>query len=617
MSQRFAPIVWQRLRNILICPFTTSGIFLERTALDVAAEVRPRILILAAATVFVGLSLWEMHDESVTTDELVHLSAGYTYLAKRDYRLNPEHPALAKMLAAVPLLFLRPRMPTEQQFWDQGLEWQFGYKFLYQSGNDPDLILFWSRVPMILWGLLLLGSVYALSKELFGARGALISLILVTFCPMILGHAHLVTTDVPIASMVLLTSTAFWRFAETPTSARAVIAGLVLGGALAVKYSAVIMGPALLWLLIVAWVKRSKETGASRLQWRILLKDAFRWAALLLIISSACLLVIWGCYRFRYRASEDPTFQFSWSFEATGNSVIGRAVRFARAHHLLPEAYLNGFAYMFENAQARDAYALGKHSKVGWWWYFPFAFLVKTPVPSLGFMAWGLWASLRRYGARLGRDYFLIIPLLIYWVLAIGSNINIGLRHVMPVYPIMATLAGGIPLDGIPGRAGRLAKRLTLVALSLVVAGCLMAGPYYLAYFNLPSIVIFDRHFMLTDSNLDWGQDLKRLKKWMDREGIPQIKLAYFGNASPRHLGLRHERHHAANMYQAFEPEWRWASDFRAGDYLAIGATNYSGVVLGELTDYYSRRLVKLRPVAVIGNSILVFRLPEGFRWIP
>ena len=607
----------KKLGQVLFPPVRDSVDPDPRTWLDRLSEIRPLILLAGASVVFVSLSLWEMADESITTDELVHLSAGYTYLAEGDYRMNPEHPALAKILAAAPLMFMRLRWPAEDEFWRKGLQWQFGYKFLYQSGNDPDRVLFWGRVPMILWGLLLLGSVYVVSRQLFGPRGGFISLALVTFCPMILGHAHLVTTDVPIAAMLFLTATVFWLFAEGPSFTRAIVAGLVLGGALAVKYSAVMLGPALVWFLVVAWVKRAKEARQGIPTWRARLRTASRWIALLLVIGVVSVGVIWACYRFRYRASLDESFLFSWSFEGKESSAIGKAIAFARAHRLLPEAYLNGFGYMFENAQGRNAYVLGMHSKIGWWWYFPFAFLVKTPFPTLLLMAWGLWASLRRYGARLGPDYFLVIPLIIYWVLAIASSMNIGLRHVMPVYPIMATLAGGIPLETIPGRGGILAKRVVLGMLGLVACGCLVAGPYYLAYFNLPSTLAFDRHFMLTDSNLDWGQDLKRLKTWMDREGIARIKLMYFGNASPRHLGLHHERHHAANMYQAYEPEWKWTNEFKADDYVAVGATNYSGVVLGPLTDYYLKRLGPLKPIATIGHSILVYRLPEGFQWPP
>jgi len=607
--------VWNKLGEALRWGLSASDGIAPRTWLDRLAELRPWILLLGASIIFVTLSLWEMVDESITTDELVHVSAGYTYLAEGDYRMNPEHPALAKILSAAPLLLMHLRWPAETEFWKKGLQWQFGYKFLYQSGNDPDLVLFWARLPMIFWGIVLLGSVYAVSRELFGARGAFISLVLVTFCPMILGHAHLVTTDVPVAAMLFLTATAFWRFAEGPSLGKAIVAGLVLGGALAVKYSAVMLGPALLWFLVVAWVKRARQTRGHAWTWKDRLCGASTWAAFLLLIGTLSITVIWACYRFRYSASPDGAFQFSWSFESTKSSTIGKAIGFARAHRLLPEAYLNGFGYMFENAQGRNAYALGMHSKVGWWWYFPFAFLVKTPFPTLMLMGWGLWASLRRYGARLGADYFLVIPLIIYWVLAIASNMNIGLRHVMPVYPIMATLAGGVPLGELAGRTAIIANRLVSGALALVMAGSVFAGPYYLAYFNLPSTLVFDRHFMLTDSNLDWGQDLKRLKKWMDREGISKIKLMYFGNASPRHLGLQHERHHAANMYQSYEPEWKWTDDFRPGDYVAVGATNYSGVVLGKLTDYYLKRLGTLKPVTTIGHSILVYRLPEGFQW--
>lgn len=150
--------------------------------------------------------------------------------------------------------------------------------------------------------------------------------------------------------------------------------------------------------------------------------------------------------------------------------------------------------------------------------------------------------------------------------------------------------------------------------LALVPLETLAAGPYFLAYFNLPSTLAADRHFLLADSNLDWGQDLRRLKRWMDRHGIERLKLAYFGNASPRLLGLRHDRLMAANMYQDYEPEWKLVETLHPGDWVAVSATNYAGIVLGLRADHYRKLLAGLSPITAIGHSILVFHIPPGWR---
>jgi Dolichyl-phosphate-mannose-protein mannosyltransferase len=216
---------------------------------------------------FLGLSVWEMHDESVTTDELVHLSSGWTYLAAGDFRLNTEHPLLTKAVSSLPLQLLNLRWPTSDD-WDFGRQWQFGFRFLFMSGNDADRILFWSRLFMLPWGLLLIGSVYGITRSLFGPSGALLSAVLATLLPMFLGHAHLVTTDVPVAAMMLLTAWGFERLAGRPTLATSLICGALFGVALTVKFSAVLLLPPMFWFLATRWIPplwRLRKAGRATL----------------------------------------------------------------------------------------------------------------------------------------------------------------------------------------------------------------------------------------------------------------------------------------------------------------------------------------------------------------
>lgn len=564
-------------------------------------------LLSAAAAVFVALSLWEMSDESVTTDEIVHLTAAHTYLSSGDFRLNTEHPNLTKLLAALPLRALDLKEPTSDRHWVRGQQWQHAFLFFHQSGNDADRLLFWGRLPMLFWSLLLLGAVYALSRDLFGPTGGLVSLALATFSPMMLGHGHLVTTDVPVAALLLLVAAALRRLVEAPSAGRALAAGVLWGGALATKYNAVLLLPAFAWYLLTQLMQ--KDARPPRLWTR---RDVGRWAGYLGLIAGASALVIWAVYRFRYAASPDPGFALDWSFERTRESAVGRALDLARRRHLLPEAWLHGFAFMFENAQARTAFALGELSPTGWWWYFPFAYLVKTPVSALLLTGAGFAAAFRP--ERAARTSFLSIPLIIYGVVAMGSNINIGLRHVFPVLPLLFVLAGGLPYDALLSSPRRLLRGAVAAVLVLIPVETLAGAPYFLAYFNAPSTLFAARHDLLADSNLDWGQDLRRLKRWMDREGVYSILLGYFGNASPRACGLRHVRLVAANMYQDFEPEWTLTEEPKAGDWVAVSATNYTGIVLGPRAGHYKRLLAGLRPATVIGHSILVYRLPDGWK---
>lgn len=570
-----------------------------------AARLPSWVALTTASLLFCALSLWEMCDETVTNDEIVHLTAGYTYLARRDYRLNPEHPALTKILAGIPLRFMDLNWPRTEEFWVKSWQWQHGYHFFYQSGNDANRLLFWGRIPMLFWSLLLIATVYALARDLFGPLGALVSLALATFSPILLGHGHLVTTDVPVAALILLSAAALRRLVEAPSLGAACVAGVLLGGALAAKYNAVVFLPAFAWYLLADLWRRS---GLSPCGW--MRRDVLRLAGYLAIIGGGVLLVIWAVYGFRYAASPDSRFEFGWYFDRTRESFVGRTLEFARRARLLPEAYLHGFWYMFEHAQARTAFALGQLSPTGWWWYFPFAYLVKTPVTALVLTLGGGAAAFRDR-----RCFFVLIPLIIYGIVAAGSNINIGLRHILPILPFLMVLAGGLPYRRLLFSTNNSVRVATIAFLLLIPTETIAAGPYFLAYFNAPSALAAPRHDLLSDSNLDWGQDLHRLKRWMDERRIESIKLGYFGNGSPRQLGLRHQRLIAANMYQEYEPEWPFTSKLAPGDWVAVSVTNYTGIVLGPRAHYYRKLLAGLEPVAAVGYSILVFHIPPG--WSP
>jgi hypothetical protein len=574
--------------------------------LDRLSLLPPALLLTAAVAVSSALSLAAMIGDSCTNDEVVHLPAGYTYLATRDFRLNPEHPALAKLLAAAPLLALDPRWPGEGADWQAGRQWQFGYRFLNHS-NDPDRFLFWGRLPMLFWPALLLGAVFAAARELYGPRGGFIALCLAVFYPEFLGHGHLVTTDVPVAAMMFLSFTALWKYGQAPSLRWAVYCGFMIGGALGVKFSAVLLLPIAAWLLLVLRVGRAREAAAVAAP---LPSRALAGAGHVLVMGGIAWAILWGSYGFRFAASLDPSAAFSWTFHNTGTSLTARGLLLARDLRLLPEAYLYGFGYMFEGSVARNAYALGAYSPVGWWWYFPFAFLVKTPFTTLLLLGWGIRDCFARFRLHTSRDAFLVIPVIMYGTLIIHSNMNIGFRHAMPLHPFLLVLAGGLDLSSGPALWARWKPRVAAGLLALTALGVIASAPLFLAYFNLPSRLFFERHEMLVDSNLDWGQDLGRLKAYVDRHGITDLKLAYFGNASPRRLGLRHVRLRSANMYIDYEPEWETTDAILPGDTVAVSATNLVGVLFPD-KDRFLSKLRGLRPFARVGHSILLYRIPS------
>jgi hypothetical protein len=590
----------------------------RRDLLDRVAGQPPALLLGLSGGLFVVLSLWAMAGESSTFDEGVHLAAGYSYLDARDFRMNPEHPPLSKILSAIPLLFQSIRWPKDKDSWRSANEAIFEYQLLYQSGNDPGRMLFWGRLPTLFWALVLLSTTYAVSREFFGPRGGLLSLVLATFSPDLLAHGHLVTTDVAVTALMLLSLVAFWKFLGTPTIPWGLAAGVLLGGALGAKYSAVLLVP-ILGLVAVGRLLKTRMSGraagsreggpggAPARRW-------LRWGVCLGLFGFAAVATIWGLYGFRYGFSKDGTYEYSIRMGESSSGLSSRAMSWASELRALPAAYLYGLAGVQEHsAGGHPAYALGRHSATGWWWYFPFAFLVKMPAAALVLLGWGIATAVRKGGGKGIPVDLLLTPVIVYGVLAVASHLNIGVRHLLPMYPLLFILAGGVDLSLAERPGAAWPRRLVLGLAGLVVAGTLASAPFFLAYFNVPSRLLFDRHEMLVDSNLDWGQDLGRLKAYLDQNGIPRVKLAYFGDASPRQVGLDHEVLPGNHSYSNYEPEWKPAREIGPGDVVAISASSLVGVGLPD-PDVYRRAVRGLTPLAVVGHSILVYRIPGNGR---
>ena len=561
-------------------------------------QAPPALLLIAAWSIQAALSIVALTGESCTNDEVVHLPAGYTYVLTGDYRLNLEHPPLVKSIAGLPLLF--QNLPWPQAEWKASSPWDFGFRLFYHLGADAERILLAGRLPMLLWGFLLVGACAALSRELFGPRGALITIVLATFSPEILSHGHYVHTDVALAALGILSVAAVRNLGRTGTVGAAACAGVTVGGMMVAKFSSVLFLPALPAAYVLGRMQPAREDGLSDKDRRI--RDAaFVGIALLLAY-----LVIWGAYGFRFRATIEPL-----TLPGRSGAPITRILQMFLDNRLFPEGYLHGLAIVLNDSGGRHSYAMGIHSFGGWLWYFPFAWLVKTPTAAVALMLWGLAATWRRIAAGDRAPLFLVAGLALFGLGAAVSRFNIGIRHIIPMYPFLFILAGAIGAETVAAAASPRRRPLVLALLAGCALEVAVACPYFLAFFNTPSTLFVPRHELLADSNLDWGQDLGRLKKYLDREGIPEIKLAYFGSASPRYLKLKHQKLPGINTYGRLEPEWQLASPPEPGDTVAVSATMLVGILLDDRDRYWSR-FGRMKPIGSIGHSILLYRVPPN-----
>jgi hypothetical protein len=563
------------------------------------AEVRNKsgaaIVLVVFAIVFSALSVGSYRQKSAAWDEPVHMSDAYASLIQHDYRIDPEHPPFVRMWAALPLMAMQvvpfdlsilDKMPPGQ--WARTL-YQSCTDFLY-THNDADHLLSASRFMIVLLGVALGALVFLWAQAWLGFRPAVVALACYTLEPNIAAHASLVTTDMGLACFLFATVYFLWRTSRSASPAN--VAGLLISFALAVisKFSAIALLPIVVVLLAWSVWRRQAITPAKA-------------AGLFALMIVAGYIAIWAVYGFRYAPSATPGWLYDFGNDTQVVSqvpTLARLIGWIDAHHLLPNSFSQGFLFGQAKAVVRRSFLLGEFSASGWWYYFPVAFAIKTPIGILLLLGIGAVAAVRR-AASLGVDavMYVAVPLVVYLALSMTTHLNIGLRHLLPVYPFVMLFAGVAAKALLESRA----KAGAIVLAALVAGTALEFGRTYpdnLAFFNA-AVGGPDRGGeYLTDSNLDWGQDLKPLKRWMDLNGVSSINLAYFGTALPQ--------------YYKMDVTYLPGSTFVPGEvkvnlpgYVAISATVLNGVYLDNEQRAFYSSFRSRTPVARVGHTILVY----------
>jgi hypothetical protein len=557
---------------------------------------RDAALLAAGLALLLVLGFSSARTTSAVYDEIVHESAGYTALRFGEFRFNPDHPPLVGRLAALPLMAMDLHFPVDDAAWKMGRPYEVGRRFLYRW-NDGDRLLLRSRMMILLLAAALAALVFLWSRATAGRAAAGLSLLLAATNPDVLAHGQVVTTDMAAALFIFATVFAFARVVDRLTAGRVLVAGLALAGAIASKFSALILFPVLgVLAVIVAWRDERPLARLGKLAGAIVAMVVIAYVGL------------WASYAFRFAATEDPAFEASipWDRLRPDEPALARAIDVARGAHLFPEPYLWGFVRFFKHQQARPSFLLGAHSDDGFAGFFPLSFAVKTPVALLVLIALaiGLRAS-RRVASR--GDAFLWVPILLYAAVSLTRGINIGHRHLLPLYPFLFVVAGRCATWA--AASARRWPRVLVAGLALWNAGAaLFIHPHYLSYFNELAGGPSRGYRILVDSSLDWGQDLRGLKPYMEAHGIPRVKLSYFGTADPAYYGI------ACDMLPSYLALPREVvRSFGPGDVLAVSATNLQGVYLEPEDKPMMERLRREKPVGRVGYSILIFR--PDFAW--
>jgi dolichyl-phosphate-mannose-protein mannosyltransferase len=567
--------------------------------------------------IFILISVSSFVQKSPTSDEPLHLFAGYSYLKWHDFRTNPEHPPLAKMWAALPLLAMNIKDPRQgRPHWDWiAAEEGIGATLYVERDmfveNDQDRLFFFAKLQMIALASVLGFFVYLWGKDLFGLEAGLAALFLFILDPNILAHSQIVHTDVPFAMFAFIATYFFCRYIERANWLNMLFFCLFSGLAAVTKYSY----PALLviWLVLGALRVFQPEPQidafaapriiASRRGKTLLTGGA------ILAAGFVSYFFTWAIYDFRFNAIPDGSAHFYMDWMISPESFFRPLVLFATDHHLFPEAWIYGQLYVLSNLQ-RMAYLFGEASPEGFWSYFPVAFVVKTPLPTLILLAIGCWMIRRRvYGFRTGsRVRFVLIPALFYFAFAVVARINIGVRHILFIYPFLFVFAGAVAAN--IWRSKAVYKRAGLILLAFwYVGGCAWIYPHYLAYFNEAIGGPKNGYKVLIDSNIDWGQDLPGLKKWMEANGVKRIRLFYAGTSDPEYYAIDAE-YFPGSRNVSTAPE---TSSPETTVYTAVSVQYLFGPQLpfdeAERKQLEHVKLLRFKkPVATIGYSIFIFK---------
>ena len=463
---------------------------------------------------------------SMSWDEGHHLFDGYTILKHRDFGLNPEVPPLAKAAAALPLLPLSLYEPEQQGRSSQLEAFLDGKEFLFK--NDANGLLLRGRLVISLFTVGLALLVFLAGQEIFGATAGLLALAFLVFDPTLLAHGALVTTDAAITFFVFAAVYAWYGYMLRPAVWRLLLTGVVMGLAWAAKFTGLFLVLTLGLMVLVGWF----EGRSLRLAWK-------RGVGLAIAVCVA-FAVLWSCYGFRYAARPDgmvqnPTLEnYLQDYAHVANP---KPLQMLARTHVLPEAYIWGLANT-KLTQERDiSYLFGTLRRHGTWLYFPAAILVKSTLPFLVLMVVAVVVCFREPGVR-WRWLLLMVPVVVFLGLAMHSDMNIGVRHILPVYPFLY-LVGASALSVLISRDRRwIAVAGVLLVFQIVTS--LRSFPGYIAYANEAWGGQRNVHRLLSDSNSDWGQQLKTAADYLRERHVTECWMAYTasGVADERYYGV-------------------------------------------------------------------------------
>ncbi len=465
-------------------------------------QIHEKIIVIIFMIIFTVLASISMINNSATFDEPNIITSGYSYWKTGDYRLTFEHPPFAKLIAGFPLLLMNPQpvLPLESEQWKisatpEGAfvqQWPFSQNFFYKMNNDAEKMLLYARIPFLLIGILLGVYVYTFAKKLlirqqmaenYAIYGALFALFLYTFSPLMLAYTSLAITDGAITAFFFITIYYAWQWTETKTTRDLLLCSIFFGLANATKFTGLYIIPTgvILFFLTLFFEKEKRRE-----------KAIVAVKALFIILIIGIILV-------------SATYGFT-------NSGL----------------YIEGFKFVSEHSTVgHNAYLLGEYNPEGWWYYFIVAFLVKTPIALIILFTIALFFVSKEKRLFSKEILFLLVPAALYFIAFMLNDINIGIRHILPIYPFLFVFTATEITTQIVKNKSKILVAIVAICTLWSIVTLLLVAPHYLAYFNELVGGPDNGAKILLDSNIDWSQDIARLEKWLDKNDLKENPQHY------------------------------------------------------------------------------------------
>ena len=520
---------------------------------------------------FMGLLMFaSIINDASTSDEPPHILSGYAALKYGHDYIDPEHPLFAKSLAAAPLLFqdikldrTDPGYANQKNDFDIGKMFGASRRFLNYSGNDPDGILLSTRIPMIMLTVFFGVIIFLFTKKLFGSIAAFIATFFFATEPNILAHGSLVNTDLAASGFVVMTVFALWIYYEKQSTKRLVFLILSLSLALLSKYSTFVIFPLILISMVTIYLTQSRKP------WKHLIYTVI---GVLLIIS-----LFYGVLSFRDRG------------------ILG----------FLPIQYFTGLAIVLDelSGDLRFSYLLGESYYGSRWYYFPVLFLAKTQITTLlSLLLFVIYIITKKINLSRKQLFLILLIPITFFGLALTTKFNIGVRHILPIYPFIFIFGAGALVTLIRLMQKATKKKISLAGITLIILIIVVARswssvstfPGYLSYYNIAFGGTENGWKVSNDSNYDWGQDIKRLDEYVRNNNIESIALDnYTGHYSSEYYNIP-----TTNLTP---------NDTNYKGYLALST---SVIAFNEDSEKnYSWVIDKYKPIAKAGYSIFIYKI--------